>query len=65
MTTKNKFTDNIINSTLKLLEKEHGWNKELVNKVMQLYQTNNLNNLQSLSNIFEEIAASKEGKEDD
>lgn len=65
MTTKNKFTDNIINSTLELLEKEHGWSKELVNKVMQLYQTNNLNNLQSLSNIFEEIAASKESKEDD
>ncbi|MHB8065246.1 MAG: hypothetical protein ACYDG2_21990 [Ruminiclostridium sp.] len=65
MATEDKFTDSIINATLENLEKEHGWSKELINKVKQLYQSNSLTNLQSLSNAFEEVAISKEAEDND
>lgn len=65
MAIEDKFTDNIIVSSLKALKAEHGWNEQLVSKIMELHNSNSLTNLKSLSNAFEEVAVSKEAEDND
>jgi len=65
MAIQDKFTDKIIVSTLKALKVEHGWNEQLVSKIMELHNSNGLTNLQSLSNAFEEVVVSKEVEDND
>jgi len=53
-----EFTNSIVNSALECLEKEQEWSKELVDEVIQLYQSDDLCDLHSLYDAFKKAAIS-------
>lgn len=65
MAIEDKFTESIIVSSLNVLKTEHGWNENLISKILGLYNSDSLTNIKSLSNAFEEVAVSKEVEDND
>jgi len=65
MALEDKFTESIIVSSLNVLKTEHGWNENLINKILGLYNSDSLTNIKSLSIAFEEVAVSKEVEDND